>query len=52
MLGDVEGALAAQDGVDLGALAESDPACAALLEVNRALALPSTRAGRRTVGPR
>ncbi len=40
VLGDVDGALAAQEGVDIEALAESDPACAALLEVNRALALP------------
>jgi len=45
VLGDVEGALAAQEGVDLGPLAESDPACAALLEVNRALALPLDNGG-------
>ena len=46
LVGDVSGALAAQDDLDLEAVAESDPACAALLQNSRAMALPVTDGGR------
>jgi hypothetical protein len=45
LVGDVSGALAAQDDLDLEAVAESDPACAALLQSSRAMALPVTDGG-------
>ena len=46
LLGDVAGALAAQEVLDLEAVAESDPACAALLYSTRAIALPVSDGGR------
>lgn len=46
LVGDVSGALAAQDDLDLEAVAASDPACAALLQNSRAMALPVTDGGR------
>jgi hypothetical protein len=45
LMGDVTGALAAIDALDLGAVAASDPACAALLFNTRALALPLSDGG-------
>ena len=47
LVGDVAGALAAQDVLDLDAVARSDPACAALLQNTRALALPLSDGGGR-----
>ncbi len=46
LVGDVAGALAVQDDLDLEAVAASDPACAALLQNSRAMALPVTDGGR------
>ena len=46
LIGDVAGALAVQDDLDLEAVAASDPACAALLQNSRAMALPMTDGGR------
>ena len=46
LVGDVTGALAAQDGLDLEAVADSDPACAGLLQHARAMSLPVTDGGR------
>ena len=46
LVGDVAGALAVQDDLDLEAVAASDPACAALLQNSRAMALPMTDGGR------
>ncbi len=46
LIGDVSGALAVQDDLDLEAVAVSDPACAALLQNSRAMALPMTDGGR------
>ena len=45
LVGDIPGALAVQDLVDLDALPESDPACAALLYNSRSLLLPLTDGG-------
>ena len=45
LLGDVAGTLAAQDALDMDAVAASDPACAALLLNSRALALPLSNGG-------
>ncbi len=45
LVGDIAGALAAQDAVDMDAVAASDPACAALLLNSRALALPLSDGG-------
>jgi predicted ATPase len=47
LVGDVTGALAAQDVLDLDAIEVSDPACAALLYNTRAIALPVSDGGRR-----
>ena len=46
LVGDVAGALAAQEVLDLDAVAASDPACAALLQNSRAMALPLSDGGR------
>jgi predicted ATPase len=46
LVGDAAGALAAQDVLDLEAVAASDPACAALLYSTRAIALPMSDGGR------
>jgi predicted ATPase len=45
LLGDVAGAFAAQDAVDIDAVAATDPACAALLLNARALTLPMSDGG-------
>jgi predicted ATPase len=45
LLGDVTGALAAQESVDIEAVVASDPACAALLLNTRALAVPLSDGG-------
>jgi predicted ATPase len=45
LMGDVTGALATIDALDLDAVAGSDPACAALLFNTRALALPLSDGG-------
>ena len=45
LIGDVAGALAAQEGLDIDAIAASDPACAALLLNSRAIALPLSDGG-------
>jgi len=42
LIGDVAGALDAQEVLDLDAVAATDPACAALLQNTRAMALPMT----------
>lgn len=47
LVGDAAGALAVQEGLDLDAVAASDPACAALLQNTRAMALPTTDGGGR-----
>ena len=50
LVGDTSGALAAQEVLDLDAVAASDPACAALLQNTRAMALPMSDGG--IAGPR
>ena len=45
LIGDVAGALAAQEVLDLDAVAVSDPACAALLQNTRAMSLSMTDGG-------
>ncbi len=46
LLGDLPGALAAQDGLDLDEVAASDPASGALLLNSRSMSLPLTDGGR------
>ena len=45
LTGDLAGALAAQEVLDVDAVATADPACAALLQTTRALSLPMTDGG-------
>ena len=45
LVGNAAGALAVQQGLDLDAIADSDPACAALLQNTRAMALPTADGG-------
>ena len=46
LVGDVAGSLAAQESLDIDVVAASDPACAALLQNSRAMALPLSDGGR------
>ncbi|MFL6287554.1 MAG: ATP-binding protein, partial [Actinomycetes bacterium] len=45
LLGDIPGALAVQDALDLEEVTATDPACAALLYNTRAIALPLSKGG-------
>ena len=47
LIGDVAGALAVQEVLDLETVAAADPACGALLQNTRAMALPLADGGRR-----
>ena len=45
LVGDAAGSLAAQESLDIDVVAASDPACAALLQNSRAMALPLSDGG-------